>query len=514
MTGGATPRTYSWLVDATNLRLFSGVGDTTLLTIASTGAATFGSIIYLPNSIAGRTSQIEFGNLSSGDLLGMPNQTSTFYLSYGTNNINFRNDNFGEILRLSNNGAATFFSSVTAGGDVNLESNESYINLFSSYAVGLNARARIRAVGAGGGSGYGGDFRVSTRATNNTWNTDAFVVDSNGNVGIGTASPSGRLDVANTNDLYTNLVTSGNNTSSVLSLFNSTGVTDGAAICYNVAMRFGTVTGLNAAGFSERMRITSGGNVLIGTTSGNGARLQVHDGFATFASFIRVSGSASDIYPGAGQIILEGLTNSASALTTSAGGDVGLRFDHRGVSNNGYWVWANGTNAGNERMRITSIGDISLNGGSSSGQNQTATPKNIRFNNDYSNGYTDASLKLYLFNSGSTRQGFGSGSEFDLQYHSSGSTSGKHVFYVANNHVMTVNNLNVLIGTQTDSSDKLRVNGNTFTNTITTYRPGVNTTKSDAWKLGRAALGTQPTETHQITVEIGGVSYVIGAAQL
>jgi hypothetical protein len=76
------------------------------------------------------------------------------------------------------------------------------------------------------------------------------------------------------------------------------------------------------------------------------------------------------------------------------------------------------------------------------------------------------------------------------------------------------NNSNVLIGTTTDTSDKLRVDGNTFTNTITTYRPGVNTTKSDAWKLGRASIGTQPTETHQITVEIGGVSYVIGAAQL
>jgi hypothetical protein len=43
MTGGASPRTYSFLVDATNLRLFSGVGDTTLLTIASTGASTFTS---------------------------------------------------------------------------------------------------------------------------------------------------------------------------------------------------------------------------------------------------------------------------------------------------------------------------------------------------------------------------------------------------------------------------------------------------------------------------------------
>jgi hypothetical protein len=50
MTGGASPRTYSWLVDATNLRLFSGVGDTTLLTIASTGAATFSSSVTASGS--------------------------------------------------------------------------------------------------------------------------------------------------------------------------------------------------------------------------------------------------------------------------------------------------------------------------------------------------------------------------------------------------------------------------------------------------------------------------------
>ena len=57
MTGGASPRTYSWLVDATNLRLFSGVGATTLLTIASTGAATFSSSVTAGGSITTSKSQ-------------------------------------------------------------------------------------------------------------------------------------------------------------------------------------------------------------------------------------------------------------------------------------------------------------------------------------------------------------------------------------------------------------------------------------------------------------------------
>ena len=75
---------------------------------------------------------------------------------------------------------ATFSSNVNTSGDVNLLGNEQYVNLYSNYDKGQNARARIRAVGAGGGSGYGGDFRVSTRASNNAWNTDVFILNSTG----------------------------------------------------------------------------------------------------------------------------------------------------------------------------------------------------------------------------------------------------------------------------------------------------------------------------------------------
>jgi hypothetical protein len=210
-----------------------------------------------------------------------------------------------------------------------------------------------------------------------------------GNVGIGTASPNFGLDLLSNNSARFK------GSSNYMTLFLDNSSSSGGGGAY--FLQNGTIGGgIGSSGWwlgdtsndlllvstsgrnirfltndvsPAKMTITSGGNVLIGTTSGNGARLQVHDGFATFASFIRVSGSASDIYPGAGQIILEGLTNSSSALTTSAGGDVGLRFDHRGVSNNGYWVWANGTNAGNERMRITSVGEVQLKQSSNSAQN-------------------------------------------------------------------------------------------------------------------------------------------------
>jgi len=101
----------------------------------------------------------------------------------------YTNSNFSELYTAvgpsGNNivvpGSATITGDLTAGGDAYLNGNEKYVYLFSNYSIGNNSRVRFRAVGAGGGSGYGGDFRISTRATNNTWNTDVLTIDSSAN---------------------------------------------------------------------------------------------------------------------------------------------------------------------------------------------------------------------------------------------------------------------------------------------------------------------------------------------
>jgi hypothetical protein len=159
-----------------------------VLHIATSGAATFaGSVTTTGQLYIASGSNINIGYRLAGTASG---QTQWLLGSSGTGGVitaggfAIRNETSGfNPLTIESTGTATF-----SGGDVNIEANETYLNLFSTYAVGMNARARIRAVGAGGGSGYGGDFRVSTRATNNVWNTDVFIVNSVGNVGIGTVT--------------------------------------------------------------------------------------------------------------------------------------------------------------------------------------------------------------------------------------------------------------------------------------------------------------------------------------
>ena len=166
--------------------------------------------------------------------------------------------------------------------------------------------------------------------------------------------------------------------------------------------------------------------------------------------------------PKGGNVGIGNVANPASKLTlsdTSSNSVVQTRFIndaqnfalgiHGGLSDS--FVLYDETNSAT-RVVVDTSGNIGFNttgiaaGSTSDSQVSTATPNKFVFNNDYSNGYTDASLKMYLFNSGTTRQGFTSGPAYDLQYHSSGSDAGRHAFHVANEEIFRINKTQVGVG--------------------------------------------------------------------
>ncbi len=195
------------------------------------------------------------------------------------------------------------------------------------------------------------------------------------------------------------------------------------------------------AGFEKRTETTSGKQAfglqiasLAETTSGK-----------TPTTFIRLDTRDPSLNGSHGSNAI--IASSPSGVTQGMYGRANLDFY---VRNGGTYTFlddpstSGGAGEMNPILRITSDGNIGFNrpsglsAGGNQTQSQTATPSRIVFNNHYSNGYTDASLKVYLFNDGATRHGFTSGPSHDLQYHASGASYSKHTFYTQNNKDMHI----------------------------------------------------------------------------
>ena len=142
--------------------------------------------------------------------------------------------------------------------------------------------------------------------------TTRMVIDTSGNVGIGTTSPDvysfggGKILTVSSTSTYSVLVlASGNANSGGISMGNQTirraaiDHLDGSHLAFYTN---GTNSGTTV---SERMRIASGGNVGIGTTSPN-TKLHVEDGTA----FITVRGNDASYSNAAIQLISGNATNN------------------------------------------------------------------------------------------------------------------------------------------------------------------------------------------------------------
>jgi hypothetical protein len=212
-----------------------------------------------------------------------------------------------DVIGNANFGASILTGTGVSTGDVQLElgANRSgnglaYVDLHSAAGGDFQARI-IRYAGANGGmdiiqSGTGGMVITNEGNADTVFKTNAFErmrIDSSGNVGIGTSSPStyGKFAVAGTGVVLSNIV--GNNTGEGQLIYHN--VTAGRI---SVAGAFPLIFQTNS---NERMRIDSTGSVGIGTSSPDASALL--DVSSTTKGFLppRMSTAQRDAIGGATQ---------------------------------------------------------------------------------------------------------------------------------------------------------------------------------------------------------------------
>jgi hypothetical protein len=210
--------------------------------------------------------------------------------------------------------------------------------------------------------------------------------------------------------------------------------------------------------------------------------------------------SESSLWFAAGGGVTKHLTIASTGAATFSSSVTAASFIPSGstIPTNGMYLPSANTIAFStnttERMRITSFGDVGI------GTNNPTSKLHI-------NG---GSATTFMQLTGNSRNMYIGQSLLGLDI--TQEANADMVFATNATYRMRINaGGNVWIGNfGTDTSDKLRVVGTTFTDDIVTMRPASTTVKSDVWKLGRAALATNSDPYDRIIrVQIAGTLYDI-----
>lgn len=236
--------------------------------------------------LSGSDSRFNGGDLT-GRLILSNSSTSTYIALYGASHASVPNTmafvtNSANALTLASTGAATFSSSVTAKSFTLNGTNGNSGQIIQQGDL-LSTAATNFLIQSSTGNGIG--FLTNGGTTFNMF------INSSGNVGIGTTSPSNPLTISSTisygSEIYRN-----NAADSRINITNTTTTSGGDkglmlgeigvdSYFYNYA----NGSAIFATNATERMRITSGGNVGIGMTGSSDVRFRVQGISTTSSNF-------------------------------------------------------------------------------------------------------------------------------------------------------------------------------------------------------------------------------------